>query len=111
MARLSKLADDRVRILLIRNDADLTAALARHCDGMIFRDSKSITWAAMFEKPLFRRSPFTTVAWLNAYSSLACFGTAIGTSSACRPGREDASGSCVQRNASGSGAEYGRRFS
>ncbi len=90
MARLSKLADDRVRILSTRNDVDLTPALARHCDGMIFRDSKSITWAAMFEKPLFRRSRFTTGAWLNAYSSLACFDTAIGTSSARRPGREDA---------------------
>ncbi len=90
MARLSALADDRVRILSTANGVDLTYALARHCDGMIFRDSKSIAWAAMFEKPIFRRSRFRSGAWLNAYSSLTRFDAAIGTSSAHHPGLDDA---------------------
>ncbi|GAO38104.1 hypothetical protein SCH01S_03_00790 [Sphingomonas changbaiensis NBRC 104936] len=77
MARLEGLACDRVRILAPADDGDATPALARHCDGMIVRDSKSFVWPALFGKPVFRLSRFASAPWLNVYSDFDALQTAL----------------------------------
>lgn len=76
--RIGALDPDKVRIVRGPGEGGaVTAMLARHCDGMIVRDSKAFAWAAVFGKPLLRLSRFPTAAWLNAYEDVDAFREAI----------------------------------
>lgn len=83
MNLLMELEDERVRILQTPDGDDFTPTLVRHCDAAVFRDSKSIAWAALLRKPLCRISRFSTGDWLRSISTLKDLNAALGSSTRC----------------------------
>lgn len=77
---VAELSGARVRILQTPDGSDLTPMLARHCDALLFRDSKSIIWAGLFGKPIFRQSRFATASWLNPHATLGSLEASLGNS-------------------------------
>jgi hypothetical protein len=67
-----------------------TMLLARDADGMLVGDSKVYAMAAFFGTPMLRRSKFKTGAWLNAYTEIDAFASAVAAGNAVAPDREDA---------------------
>jgi hypothetical protein len=71
-------------------DENSTMLLARDADGMLVGDSKVYSMAAFFGTPMLRRSKFKTGAWLNAYTEMDAFASAVAAGNAVAPDREDA---------------------
>jgi hypothetical protein len=72
----ARLPEWQGRVVLVPSHAaggNVTDLLARHCDGMVFQNSRAFTAAAFFGKPLLRLSRRTSAPWLHAYDDLANF--------------------------------------
>lgn len=78
--RIAAIDPERVRILdtppeVYRGDS--TGQLIRHSDGVILAESKAISLAAYFGKPILRLSHFATADWVRAYADLGSFQAAL----------------------------------
>lgn len=76
------------RVFLVENgpaDAGLTNLLIKHCDGVIFQNSRSFAAAAFFGKPLMRLSDRPSAPWLNVHRDLPAFLDAVRTGAARLP--------------------------
>ncbi|MDT8757707.1 hypothetical protein MZO42_03260 [Sphingomonas psychrotolerans] len=67
-----------------------TLLLAREADGMLVGDSKVYSLAGFFGTPILRRSRFETGAWLNAYTEIDDFVSAVAEGNAVAPDRDEA---------------------
>lgn len=90
MAMLEPLLSDKIRILSEDPDGDPTPRLAHACDAMIFRDSKSIAWAALYGKPVHRLSRFATGDWLRPSATLTGLNLAVRDGTSASPDPYDA---------------------
>ncbi|HMI18626.1 MAG TPA: hypothetical protein VK533_03695 [Sphingomonas sp.] len=78
------------RIRQIGERGQATTLLTRHADGMIVGNSKSFAGCAFLGAPTLRISKFATGAWMQAYTSLAPFMTALRSGDARAPAEADA---------------------
>lgn len=82
---------DCVRLVESEFPGSLTTdLLAKHCDGLIVQNSKSIFTAAFFSKPILRLSTRPTAPWLRAYTDIDVYIDAVRNDVAVRPAEEDA---------------------
>ena len=67
-----------------------TRLLARHSDGLVVGNSKSIAIGAFLGKPMLRLSTFRTGTWMNVYRDLDAFLAAIASGKAASAAEEEA---------------------
>lgn len=80
IGRIAQMDPNRVRIVDYpgeRYRGEASERLIQHCDGLVVAESKVISIATYFEKPILRLSPFATAPWVRAYTDMATFRQAL----------------------------------
>ncbi|MHA6718819.1 hypothetical protein ACX40Y_05145 [Sphingomonas sp. RS6] len=93
LERIAAMDPRRVRIATVREEqyrGALTETLIRHSDGLAVAESKSISIAALLEKPILRLSTHATAPWVRAYTDPAAFAVALREGRADAPSLDDA---------------------
>lgn len=78
--RIAGMDAERVRIIDYGGEdyqGEATERLIQHCDGLILAESKSVSLGAFYGKPMLRLTDFATAPWVNAYSDLPTFASAL----------------------------------
>jgi uncharacterized protein YcbX len=74
LQRIASMNPDKVRLVLRPgNPQQLTRWLIHYADGVIARDSKTLTIGAFLGKPCLRLSPFACGEWMQVYRNIAAF--------------------------------------
>jgi hypothetical protein len=74
LQRIASINPDKVRLVMRPGSPQqLTRWLVHHADGVIVRDSKTLTIGAFLGKPCLRLSPFACGEWMQVYRDIAEF--------------------------------------
>lgn len=74
LQRIATMNPDKVRLVLQPgNPTQLTRWLIQYSDGVIVRDSKTLTMGAFHGKPCLRLSSFACGEWMRVYRDIAAF--------------------------------------
>jgi hypothetical protein len=80
----------RVREVTYAEFGQTTAELIRQCDGVALEDTKTISVAALFGKPILRFSRFASADWMCVYDDVGSFFRALACGTAAAPLPKDA---------------------